>query len=210
MVESVDDSVGRVMQTLRELKIDQQTLVIFTSDNGGFAKATSNSPLRANKGSNYEGGLRVPLIINWPGKTKPGSVSDEPVISTDFYPTILAATGQPARPHQHVDGKNLVPVLTGKGTLKREAIYWHYPHYNRHPHSFPSAVVRAGDWKLIQAFETGKISLYNLADDLGETTDLATTDPARVKKLQSLLSSWQQEVGADPMRPNPQYKGDRR
>ena len=101
-------------------------------------------------------------------------------------------------------------MLTGKGALKREAIYWHYPHYNRHPHSFPSAVVRAGDWKLIQAFETGKISLYNLADDLGETTDLATTDPARVKKLQSLLSSWQQEVGADPMRPNPQYKGDRR
>ena len=210
MVESVDDSVGRVMRTLRELKIDQQTLVIFTSDNGGFAKATSNSPLRANKGSNYEGGLRVPLIINWPGKTKPGSVSEEPVISTDFYPTILAATGQTARPHQHVDGKNLVPLLTGKGSLQREAIYWHYPHYNRHPHSFPSAVVRAGDWKLIQAFETGKVSLFNLADDLGETTDLASEDPAQAKKLQALLTNWQRDVGADPMRPNPQYTGARR
>jgi arylsulfatase A-like enzyme len=210
MVESVDESVGRVMRTLRELKIDQQTLVIFTSDNGGFAKATSNSPLRANKGSNYEGGLRVPLIIKWPGKTKPDSVSDQPVISTDFYPTILAVTGQPARPHQHIDGKNLVPLLTGKGSLQRDAIYWHYPHYNQHPHSFPSGVVRAGNWKLIEAFETGKLALYDLANDLGETTDLASENPARVKKLQALLKAWQQEVGADPMRPNPQFTGDRR
>ena len=105
MVESVDEGVGRVMKTLRELKLDDRTLVIFTSDNGGFAKATDNSPLRANKGSNYEGGIRVPVIIRWPGKTKPGSVSHEPVISTDFYPTILAATGQKLRPHQHVDGR---------------------------------------------------------------------------------------------------------
>ncbi|MCS5565719.1 MAG: sulfatase [Methylococcales bacterium] len=210
MVESVDESVGRVMQTLRELKIDQQTLVIFTSDNGGFAKATSNSPLRANKGSNYEGGLRVPLIIKWPENTKPDSVSDQPVISTDFYPTILAATGQPARPHQHIDGKNLVPLLTGKGSLQRDAIYWHYPHYNQHPHSFPSGVVRAGNWKLIEAFETGKLALYDLANDLGETTDLASENPAHVKKLQALLKTWQQEVGADPMRPNPQFTGDRR
>ena len=209
MVESVDESVGRVMRTLRELKIDQQTLVIFTSDNGGFAKATSNSPLRANKGSNYEGGLRVPLIIKWPGKTKPDSVSDQPVISTDFYPTILAVTGQSARPHQHLDGINLVPLLTGKGSLQRDAIYWHYPHYNQHPHSFPSGVVRAGNWKLIEAFETGKLALYDLANDLGETTDLTSENPARVKKLQALLKAWQQEVGAESMRPNPQFMRDR-
>ena len=207
MVESIDDSVGRVMRTLRELKIEKQTMIIFTSDNGGFAKATSNSPLRANKGSNYEGGIRVPVIIKWPGRTSPGTVSHEPVISTDFYPTILAATGQSSRPHQHVDGKSLVPLLTGRGSFQRDAIYWHYPHYNRHPHSFPSAVIRAGDWKLVEAFETGKLSLYDLANDIGETTDLAGQEPARTRKLHGMLKTWQQEVGADPMRKNPEYLG---
>ena len=206
MVESVDDSVGRVLQTLRQLNIEDRTLVIFTSDNGGFAKATNNGPLRANKGSNYEGGIRVPVIIKWPGKTKPGSVSRVPVISTDFYPTILAATGLKLRPHQHVDGRNLVPVLTG-GSLDREAIFWHYPHYNRHPHSFPSGVIRAGDWKLIEAYETGQLSLYNLANDLGETTDVSSTQPAKLAELHAMLKAWKERVGADPMRPNPEFVG---
>jgi len=207
MVESVDDSIGLVMRTLRKLKLDERTLVIFTSDNGGFAKATDNSPLRANKGSNYEGGLRVPVIIKWPGRTKPGSVSDEPVISTDFYPTILAATGQDLRPHQHVDGENLVPILTGSGGLDRDAIYWHYPHYNRHPHSFPCGVIRAGDWKLIEAFETGELSLFNLAEDIGETNELSTKEPAKVAQLHAKLKAWREDVGADPMRENPEYEG---
>ncbi|PHS14824.1 MAG: sulfatase, partial [Blastopirellula sp.] len=135
MVASVDDSVGRVMRTLKELKLDQNTLVIFTSDNGGFAKATDNAPLRANKGSNYEGGLRVPTIIQWLGHTQPGSVNHTPVISNDFYPTILEAAGLPLRPYQHIDGESLVPLLTGTGELKRDAIFWHYPHYNQHPSS---------------------------------------------------------------------------
>ena len=209
MVESVDESVGCVLRTLRELKLDRRTLVIFTSDNGGFAGATDNSPLRANKGSNYEGGIRVPVIIKWPGRTKPGSVSREPVISTDFYPTILAATGQDPRPHQHVDGKSLVLVLTGAGDLDRDAIYWHYPHYNKHPQSLASGVIRAGDWKLIEAFETGRLSLYNLADDIGETNDLSEKEPAKVAQLHAKLKAWRDEVGADPMRPNPQYKGAR-
>lgn len=207
MVESVDDSVGRVMKTLRDLQIDERTLVIFTSDNGGFAKATSNAPLRANKGSNYEGGLRVPFIIRWPGQTEPGSVVAEPVIGMDLYPTILEAIGQPPRPHQHVDGESLVPVLTGKGDLKRDALHWHYPHYNQHPSTFPSGVIRAGDWKLIEAFETGKLSLFNLNDDLGETKDLADSEPVKVAELHSRLKSWRSEVGADPMRPNPEYEG---
>lgn len=205
MVESVDESVGRVMETLRALKIDDSTLVIFTSDNGGFANATDNSPLRANKGSNYEGGIRVPVIIKWPGKTKPGSVSNEPVISTDFYPTILAATGQKLRPHQHVDGENLVPVLTGQDPLDREALYWHYPHYNEHPHSFPSGAIRAENWKLIEAFEGGKLSLFNLADDIGEATDLSDRKPAKVTELHAMLKAWRKQVGADLMRPNPEY-----
>ena len=209
MVESVDESVGRVMQTLIEAGIDQQTLVIFTSDNGGFAKATDNSPLRANKGSNYEGGIRVPLIIKWPGNASPGSVSQVPVISTDFYPTILEAVGRDSRPHQHVDGKSLVPVLTGRGDIDREAIYWHYPHYNQHPQSFPSSVVRSGDWKLIEELETGKLSLYNLAADIGETRDLSKDKPAKTKQLFSKLNSWRTQVGADPMTPNPQFTGKR-
>jgi len=204
MVESVDDSVGRVLKTLRQLKLDDRTLVIFTSDNGGFAKATDNSPLRANKGSNYEGGIRVPLIIKWPGKTQPGSVSRVPVISTDFYPTILAAAGLKLRPHQHIDGRNLVPVLTG-GSLDRDAIFWHYPHYNQHPQSFPSGVIRAGDWKLIEAFETGRLSLYNLANDLGETNDLSVKQPAKVAELRAKLKAWREDAGADPMRPNPEF-----
>ncbi len=207
MVESVDESVGRVLRTLEELKLDQRTLVIFTSDNGGFAKATDNSPLRANKGSNYEGGVRVPVIIKWPGQTKPGSISHEPVISTDFYPTILEATGQDTRPFQHVDGRSLVPVLTGHGDLDRDALYWHYPHYNQHPQSFPSGVIRAGDWKLIEAFETGELSLYNLTDDIGETNDLTDRESTKVTELHGMLKAWRTEVGADPMQPNPEYTG---
>lgn len=206
MVESVDDSVGRVRRTLQELNLDDRTLVIFTSDNGGFAKATDNSPLRANKGSNYEGGLRVPVIIKWPGVTKPGSVSNVPTISTDFYPTILAATGQAQRPHQHRDGENLEPVLSGEGELQRQALYWHYPHYNQHPQSFPSGVVRFGNWKLIEAYETGEVSLYDLANDLGETEDLAERQPKKASQLQAMLQAWREEVGADPMRPNPQFQ----
>lgn len=206
MVESIDDSVGFVVRALRDSKVDDKTLVIFTSDNGGFAKATDNGPLRANKGSNYEGGIRVPVIFKWPSHIEPGSVSSEPVISTDFYPTILAATNQSLRPHQHLDGKNLVPVLTGKGELDRKAIYWHYPHYNRHPESFPSGVVRAGNWKLIEAFETGMLSLYDLSSDLGEQNDLADFQPDKTAELHTLLKTWRQSVAADPMLPNPERK----
>lgn len=206
MVESVDDSVGRIMRTLDELGIADRTLVVFTSDNGGYAKATDNAPLRANKGSNYEGGIRVPLVIKWPGHVRPGSVSAEPVISTDFYPTILDAVGQRPLPHQHVDGRSLVPLLTG-GSLDRVAIYWHYPHYNQHPDSFPSDVIRAGDWKLIENLETGDVALYHLARDIGETRDLSGQQPARVAELQQMLETWRGEVGADPMRPNPDFLG---
>ena len=209
MVESVDDSVGRVTGVLRELGLEENTLVIFTSDNGGFAGATSNSPLRANKGSNYEGGLRVPAVIKWPGSVKGGRTSSVPITSTDFYPTILAATGQALRPHQHVDGVNLTPILRGNGQVKREALFWHYPHYNRHPQNFPAGVIRSGDWKLIQAFETGEVSLFNLKEDIGETTNLAPKQPKRAKRMLAKLKRWQQEVGADPMRINPEHQSKR-
>ncbi|MDG2380042.1 MAG: sulfatase [Pirellulaceae bacterium] len=206
MVESVDDSLGRVMETLRDLDLDNRTLVIFTSDNGGFAKATDNSPLRANKGTNYEGGIRVPVIIKWPGKTKPTSVSSEPIISTDFYPTILAVTGQKPEPHQHVDGENLVPLLTGTGPLERDTLYWHYPHYNRHPSSFPSGAIRAGRWKMIEDYETGQLSLYDLNNDIAESKNLSQENPAKVTELYGKLKAWRQQVGADPMKPNGAYR----
>ncbi len=209
MVESVDDSVGKVMKTLSELKIDDRTLIIFTSDNGGFARATDHSPLRANKGSNYEGGIRVPFIIKWPGRTRPGSLSKEPVISTDFYPTILEVAGQKLRPYQHLDGKSLVPILTGQPTFSREALYWHYPHYNQHPQSFPSGVIRAGKWKMIEAYETGELSLYNLSEDIGEKNNLATQYPEKLAELYANLTAWRNEVGADPMRSNPEYEGQK-
>lgn len=207
MVESVDDSVGRVMNLLKQLKLDHNTLVIFTSDNGGFAKATKNQPLRANKGSNYEGGLRVPVIIRWPGRTEPGSTSQEPVISTDFYPTILAATGLEPRPHQHLDGVDLTPLLDGSGTIDRDAIFWHYPHYNQHPQSFPSGVIRFGKWKLLEAFESGDTELYDLAADLGETKNLVRQESKVANQLLGRLRQWRDAVGAEPMRPNPEFEG---
>ena len=207
MVESVDDSVERVMETLRQLNLEESTLVIFTSDNGGMWKATNNAPLRANKGANYEGGLRVPVIVKWSNRIAAGSVSSEPVISTDFYPTILAATGQPLRPHQHSDGENLLPILTGQGGLKRDALYWHYPHYNQHPESAPASVIRAGDWKLMQNLETGERELYNLAVDLSEQHNLAKRHSAKTEELQKRLDGWRAEVGADPMKSNPEYVG---
>ena len=206
MVESVDESVGRVTRVLRELGLEKSTLVIFTSDNGGFAGATSNAPLRANKGSNYDGGIRVPAIVKWPKAGRRGVLSNVPIISMDFFPTILAATGHALCPYQHIDGVDLTPILKKSGGLNRDAIYWHYPHYNRHPQNFPAGVVRAGNWKLLQGFETEKLSLYDLADDIGETRDLASRYPEKVKSLLTKLKSWQKDVGADLMRPNPEYK----
>jgi arylsulfatase A-like enzyme len=205
MVESVDDSVGRVMATLKDLGLDRNTVVIFTSDNGGFYNATSNAPLRANKGAYYEGGIRVPLLIKWPGVAKSGHVVSEPVISTDLYPTCLAAAGLPARPNQHLDGVNLRPALTGDGPLAPRSLFWHYPHYNEHPSSVPSSVIRKGEWKLIEPFDPEGIELYHLATDLGETNNLAGKETAKTAELRRELDAWRLAVGAEKMLPNPDY-----
>lgn len=205
MVESIDDSVGRVMATLKELKLDENTVIVFTSDNGGFYNATSNAPLRANKGAYYEGGIRVPLIIKWPGVAKAGSIVSDPVTSTDLYPTCLAAAGLPARPNQHQDGVNLRPLLAGEGPLAARSLFWHYPHYNEHPSSVPSSVIRKGPWKLIETFDPEGIELYNLADDLSETKNLASTETAKLDELRRELDAWRNEVGAEMMKPNPDY-----
>ncbi len=205
MVESIDDSVGRVLATLQDLELERNTVVIFTSDNGGFAGATSNAPLRANKGAYYEGGIRVPLIIKWPGIATPGRVVSEPVISTDLYPTCLAAARQRLRPDQHRDGVSLEPLLTGTAGIAARSLFWHYPHYNTHPSSVPSSVIRTGPWKLIETFDPESVELYNITDDLSETRNLAEEKRELVRDMRRELDAWRRDVGAEMMRPNPDY-----
>ncbi|MFP6877144.1 MAG: sulfatase [Roseibacillus sp.] len=207
MVESVDESVGRVMETLDELGLTEKTLVIFTSDNGGFAGATSNAPLRANKGSHYEGGIRIPLIFKGPGVEGKGVLSRVPTITNDLYPTILEMLGLALRPHQHVDGVSLAPLLKGAESIERDALFWHYPHYNKHPQSAPVSIVRSGSWKLIEFLESGRLELYDLSRDPGEKNDLAKKDTKRAGELNRSLQAWKVRVGADPMLPNPQFQG---
>lgn len=198
MLQSVDESVGRVMEKLRTLGLEQNTIVIFMSDNGGLSTVgregpTCNLPLRAGKGWLYEGGIREPMLMKWPGVVDAGTLCDEPVTSTDFYPTMLEMAGLPARPKQHVDGVSLVPLLKEEGTLKREAMYWHYPHYHGSGNR-PSGAVRAGDYKLIEWYEDGQVELYNLKDDLGEQQDLATKQPEKAAKLRRMLHAWRKEM----------------
>ena len=200
MVQSVDESVGRVMKKLKELGVADNTAVLFMSDNGGLSTVpregpTCNLPLRAGKGWLYEAGIREPMIIKWPGVVRPGSTCSEPVISTDFYPTMLQMAGLPLKPEQHVDGVSLVPLLKGKGKLKRKAIYWHYPHYHGSGNR-PSGAVRAGDYKLIEWYEDSSVELYHLRDDLGERNDLAGRMPEKVAELRGMLHTWRKQMNA--------------
>jgi len=208
MVESIDQSVGRVLDALKSAGKTNDTVIIFTSDNGGFYKATSNAPLRANKGAYYEGGIRVPLIIKWPGLSQPGRVIHEPVITNDLYPTCLAAAGLSMDPHQHMDGENLTPLLHKTETLSRDSLFWHFPHYNKHTSSHPSSVIRKGHWKLIESFDPATVELYNLAEDLGETCDLAEVEVKRRDSLLRELAAWRQTVGAERMAPNPDFESE--
>ncbi|MGB2823217.1 MAG: sulfatase/phosphatase domain-containing protein, partial [Phycisphaerae bacterium] len=165
---------------------------------------TSNVPLRAGKGWLYEGGIREPMIIKWPGVVKPGSTCQEVVTSTDFYPTMLEMAYLPLRPRQHCDGLSLLPLLKRTGKLKREAVYWHYPHYSNQGCT-PGGAVRAGDWKLIEFYEDMRVELYNLADDISEKNDLAAKIPWKADELRRMLHAWRKEVGAVMPKPNPNY-----
>ncbi len=208
MIESVDDSVEKVMQTLRELNLEEKTIVIFTSDNGGLLNVTTNIGLRAGKGSAYEGGVRVPLIVYWKGIIKPGSVCDVPVISADFYPTILEMLGIKSPPSHIVDGESIVPLLKGSNKLKRDAIYWHYPHY--HPGgATPYSAIRQGNYKLIEFFEDSHIELYDLSKDPKEKKNIAQENPQLSKQLLKRLQDWRKEVGAQMPEPNPNYSPDK-
>ena len=203
MIESVDESVGCVMKKLDALGLADRTVVFFMSDNGGLAGVTSNAPLRAGKGTLYEGGIREPMIVKWPGVVRPGTTASTPVTSTDFYPTILEMAGLPPKPEQHMDGLSLVPLLKESGPLRRDTLYWHYPHYHR---TTPAGALRHGDWKLIEYFEDGHVELYNLKEDLSETKDLAAAMPEKTHELQKMLAEWRRSVGAQMPATNPNYK----
>jgi len=209
MVESVDDTVGRILRKLEDLGLADNTAVFFFSDNGGLSTAqgspTSNLPLRAGKGWVYEGGIREPTIIKWPGVTPPGSVCDTPVISDDFYPTFLQIAGLGLRPEQHMDGTSLVPLLKREGGWQRDTLYWHYPHFSGQG-GRPGGAIRCGDWKLVEYFEDGRLELYNLRDDLGEQKDLATAMPEKARELQTMLADWRRTVGAQMPGRRPESK----
>jgi len=203
LVESVDDSVGRLRAKLEELKLSERTVVIYTSDNGGLTlgQTTANLGLRAGKGSAYEGGVRVPAIAFAPGITKAGAVNETPVISPDWNSTILDLAG--ARPLDGAQGVSLVPLLRGESIPPRP-LFWHYPHY--HPGgATPYSAVRDGDWRLVEIFEDNRMELYDLKNDPEEQRDLAATEPKKAAELRSELAAWRSRVGAQLPTPNPDY-----
>jgi arylsulfatase A len=213
MVEHLDNSVGRILTKLKDLELEDNTIVIFFSDNGGLYQpfggyrgnrqaVTTNAPLRDEKGTLYEGGIREPLIVRWPGIIKAGTTCNVPVTSVDFYPTFMEIVGAGGDADHVLDGRSILPLLRQTGSLRRDAIYWHYPHYH---HSRPAGAIRQGNWKLIEFYEDGRLELYNLKDDIGEKENLAAKMPEKAAELQGKLTAWRKSVGAEMPTPNPDY-----
>jgi len=198
MMESMDAAVGRVLEAIEVQGIADNTVVIFTSDNGGVssgdAYATCNLPLRGGKGRQWEGGIRAPLYVRAPGIAKPGSISATPVTGADFFPTMLDLAGLDLRPEQHLDGVSFVPVLNGE-TLPKRPLVWHYPHYGNQGGE-PSGIYRDGHWKMIHYYEDDRVELYDLANDPGEQTDVSTREPLRAATMKQLLADYLKTVGA--------------
>ena len=196
MIEAMDIAIGKVLKSLDDLNITEETLVIFTSDNGPFGGVGDASPLRADKGHLYEGGIRVPLIVRWPGKVEAGAVEETPVILTDLHPTILSATGLDFNSTIPNDGHNLLPLLKGKEKLKNRAVYWHYPNFAFHRDNRLGSAIREGDHKLIHFYDTDSVELYNLKNDIGEKNDLSGKMPQLASRLKNKLKVWLQDSGA--------------
>ena len=231
MVESVDKSVGRVLDKLEELDIADHTLVVFFSDNGGLVSrfdkipllakskqhiykgdtllyvASSNAPLRGEKGTLFEGGIREPMIVCWPGMIRPGVVSDAILTSVDFYPTFAQLAGINLPDTQDFDGKSFLPVLSGDEPDSERAIFWHYPVYH---HDRPASAIRKGDWKLIHYLTNDSTMLYNLSEDIGESNDLSRSNPEKTRDLMVQLKQWWEEVGATFPAPNPNFDPEKR
>lgn len=222
MVESVDDGVGKVVRTLEGLKLTDNTIVIFFSDNGGLVHpshvgqhtpATSNKPLRSGKGFLYEGGIREPLIIKWPSVARPNASCDTPVHGCDLFPTICAAAGVSSEnlpSADSIDGKNLRPLLEDPDRAAWDRpLFWHYPHFSSMG-GRPSGAIHLGDWKLIEHFESHRVELFNLKKDIGETTDVSRVFPEKTRQLRRMLVKWRKSLDAEmPRRPNPNFKRGR-
>jgi uncharacterized sulfatase len=214
MIEDLDRSIDRILSRLEELDLSDDTIIVFTSDNGGLRQiytrvgeiVSTNAPLRDEKGTLYEGGIRVPMIVRWPGVTEPGSVCDEPATTADLLPTFCQMASADL-PDQPIDGASLVPLLAdANADLGRDAIYFHYPHYH---HSRPAGAIRAGQWKLIEFFDGAPLELYDLKGDIGESVNLAPQMPDRAQRLQQALASWRERTGARMPTSNPKYDADR-
>ena len=219
MVECLDENVGRLMGVLDELGLRDNTLVLFSSDNGGIRKFSKQDPWRAGKGSYYEGGIRVPLTIRWPGVVEPGSTCSVPVTGLDFYPTFVEAMGANPTEGKKVDGDSLVPLLSGKGEFpKNRTLYWHFPVYLQNYageedqsrdakfRTRPGTVLRKGKWKLHEYFEDGALLLYDLEKDPGETNDLAAEKPKKLQALKADMYAWRKRTGSPvPTKLNPKY-----
>ncbi|NGP46220.1 sulfatase [Bacillaceae bacterium SIJ1] len=199
MIYNLDHNIGRLVSALEKANLTEETVIVFSSDNGGLSTSegspTSNAPLHEGKGWMYEGGVRIPLIVKWPGVVDANSVSEEPVTSPDFYPTFLQMANLPLLPEQHVDGVSLVPILQGGETLEREAIYWHYPHYGNQGGT-PGSSIRFGNYKLIEFFEDGRVELYHLKNDVEEQHDLSGELPELADEMKAKLTSWRESIEA--------------
>ena len=213
MVASLDQSVGRVLESLKQHGLADNTLVIFTSDNGGLTQRygkhdgfTENLPLRRGKGSAYEGGVRVPAIVRWPGVTTPGSVSDSPIMTIDYYPTLLEITGAAgdAAHNQSMDGLSITHLLMNPRSWHERRLFWHYPHYHAGGDG-PYSAVRDVDYRLIEFHEDNRVELYDLTNDIGEQHDLAAKLPKKTATLRAALHEWQRSIGAQMPTPNPDY-----
>ena len=212
MVHSLDENIGKLMHSLEDLNLADNTVVIFTSDNGGFInewdgqRVTDNAPLRSGKGALYEGGIRVPTIIRWPDVTIPNTTSEFPITTQDFYPTLLEMANLKGNPEQVAafDGISLIPILKNPQTkMKQREMYWHYPHY--YHTTTPVSAIRRGDWKLLEFFEDNQVELYNLKQDASENNNLEKENPEKTRELLKLLTSWRQYVNAPMPRLNPEY-----
>jgi len=214
MIEKMDQSIGKIIDAVDALGLKQKTMILFTSDNGGVYETSKQTPYRAGKGSYFDGGVRVPLCVRWPGKIKAGSRCSVPVIGVDFYPTFLAAASAKAPKGKILDGVNLMPLLTQSGTIKERAIYWHFPIYlqgnnDSHDKFFrtrPGTAMRMGKWKLHEYFENGTIELYDLSKDVGERSNIAAQMPEKTQELHAMMKEWRAKVKAPiPTELNPKY-----
>ena len=220
MIQSVDVGVGRIVEALRQSGLEGRTAIVLTSDNGGYGPATSMEPLKGYKGTYYEGGIREPLFVTWPGVVEPGTVCDEPVIQVDLYPTFCEMTGAELPVDQPLDGESLMPLLRGEPATEERAMFWHFPAYlqsysvtdgQRDPlyRSRPCSIIRKGDWKLHEYFEDGDLELYDLKRDVGETTNLADSHPDKARQLHRELRRWREAIAAPvPREANPNYDAE--